>query len=109
MLPKENRLTHRKDFDNTFKGGKGLFSDILNIKFINNNLENSRFGIVVSNKISKKAVIRNKIKRQIREVIHRNLTEINNGLDIMIICKPEISKKDFQEIEQTIIQLFKKI
>ena len=108
MLPKKNRLTHRKDFDNTFKDGKGAFSDTLGIKFIKNNLENSRFGIVVSNKISKKAVTRNKIKRQIREAIHKNITEIKKGLDIMIICRPGIDKKGFQEIEQAIIQIFKK-
>jgi ribonuclease P protein component len=109
MLPKENRLTHRKDFDNTFKDGAGSFSNTLGIKFIKNNLKESRFGIVVSNKISKKAVTRNKIKRQIREIIHKNINEIKKGLDIMIICRPEIDKKDFSEIEKTLIQLFKKI
>lgn len=109
MLPKENRLTHRKDFDNTFKKGKGAFSDILGIKFIENNLEESRFGIVVSNKISKKAVIRNKIKRQLREIIHQNLDEIKNRSDVVIICRPGIEKKEFQEIEQTILKTFKKI
>ncbi|MBT4277379.1 ribonuclease P protein component [Candidatus Falkowbacteria bacterium] len=109
MLPKNNRLTHRKDFDNAFKVGQSFFSEVLGVKATENNLPDSRFGIVVSTKISKKAVARNKIKRQIREVIHKNLDKIKKGLDVVIICRPGIEKKEFQEIEQAILKAFQKI
>ncbi|NCF75381.1 MAG: ribonuclease P protein component [Xanthomonadaceae bacterium] len=108
MLLKKNRLQHRKDFDNAFKSSKGVFAKIIGIKFVVNNLENSRFGIIISNKISKKAVIRNKIKRQIREIIRLNLDNIKKGFDIVIITRIGIVGKKYQEIEKNILEIFKK-
>lgn len=108
MLLKKNRLQYRKDFDNAFKFSKGVFTEIIGIKFIANNLENSRFGIIVSNKISKKAVVRNRIKRQVREIISLNLEDIKKGFDIVIITRIGIVEKKYQEIEKDILNIFKK-
>ena len=102
MLAKKHKLTKQKDFDNTFKNGKASFDSILGIKVINNDLPESRFGIMVSTKISKKAVDRNKIKRQIRSVIEKELDNIKQGKDIIIITLPAILNKTFQEIEKSI-------
>ncbi|MEA2088332.1 MAG: ribonuclease P protein component [Patescibacteria group bacterium] len=109
MLPKKERLQHRRDFDNAFKSSKGVFTKIVGIKFIANGLENSKFGIIVSNKISKKAVVRNRIKRQIREIIRLNLENIKKGFDIVIIIRIGIVGKKYQEIEKNILNIFKKI
>ncbi len=109
MLSKKNRLTHRKNFGKIFKKGQGNFSNIVGIKLMPNNLTDSRFGIIVSNKISKKAVERNKIRRQIREIIRLNLDKIKKGFDIAIICLPEIKKKKYKEIEKEILKIFKKM
>lgn len=109
MLPKNNRITHRKDFEKIFKEGKGFFTKVMGIKFINNSLEESRFGIIISNKISKKAVIRNKLKRQIREIIHADLEKIKTGIDVSIICQPGIEKLEYEEIKAEIIKILQKI
>ena len=69
MLPKTNRLTKKKDFENVFKKGKGIKGDFLILRFVGNKTKTCRFGIVVSKKISKKATVRNKIKRRIRAAI----------------------------------------
>ncbi|MFH1899674.1 MAG: ribonuclease P protein component [Patescibacteria group bacterium] len=78
------------------------------VRGLPNNLENSRFGIVISTKISKKAVVRNKSKRQIRAVIHKNLANIEKGFDIVILTKPAVTVTDFQKIEQTLVFLLTK-
>lgn len=109
MLPKENRLTDRKDFNKIFKQGKGFFAETIGVKSTLNGFNYSRFGITVSNKVSKKAVIRNKLRRQIREIIHKNLGKIKPGFDILIICQPGIEKKEFKEIESRIIKILTKI
>lgn len=102
MLKRENRLRKKKDFDAIFK--QGDFKKTSFIFFITkkNNLEYSRFGIIVNKKVSKKAVIRNKIKRRIREIIRKKENEMTKGLDVIIMPYKEIKTKLFQEIEQEI-------
>ena len=109
MLNKNNRLTCRHDFERVFKTGQGMFCEIMGIKTAPNQLNVSRFGIVVSAKISKKAVERNKIRRRIREVIKKHLPDIKSGYDIVIIARQKILNKKFQEIEKNIISGFKKL
>ncbi len=109
MLKKIHRLTKDKDFDNVFKNGRSGYDKILGIKAIVSQQANSRFGIVVSAKISKKAVERNKIKRQIREIIRARLDKIKSGYDIMIISLPDILGKNYQEIEESISRHFKRL
>ncbi|MDI6591513.1 MAG: ribonuclease P protein component [Patescibacteria group bacterium] len=110
MLPKPNRLTKKKDFERVFKKGKGFKEDFLILKFVPNNLNRNRIGIVVSLKISKKATLRNRIKRQIRELVRLRLSKLITlpGKDIVLIALPGLETKDFWEIEGTINKLFEK-
>ena len=102
MLPKKFRLTKEKDFEHTFKKGRGFFVQELGIKCVKNNLTHPRVGIVVSNKISKKAVERNKIKRRLRQAIQECLPSVKNPIDILIITRPFITTLDYREIEKRV-------
>lgn len=108
MLPRENRLKKKKDFEKVFKEGKGFKEDFLILKFILNNLKQSRFGIIVSQKISKKATIRNKIKRRLRALLGFKLAEIKKRVDLVLVVLPGFETKDFWEIEKIMNKLFKK-
>jgi len=65
MLPKQNRLKKKKDCDSVIKQGRHNADRFLVLKIQRNSLEQSRIGFVVSKKISKKAVERNRIKRRL--------------------------------------------
>lgn len=109
MLPKVNRLKKNKDFERVFKKGRLLKEDFLILKTIPNDLKNSRFGFIVSQKVSKKAVLRNKIKRWLRVAVLSQLKKgdkIQKPADIVIIVKPGTDIKNFQEIEQAINKIF---
>jgi len=108
MLPKKNRLKKKKDFERVFKTGKGHKEDFLFLKIVENNLKISRFGFVVSKKFSKKALIRNRIKRQLRELVKLKLSKIKKGIDGVILVIPDLRDKDFLELEEIINKLFKK-
>ncbi len=108
MLSKQFRLTKEKDFENAFKKGASFFTKILGIKYIKNNLDDSRFGIIVGKKISKKATARNKIKRQIREILRLHVSQIKNGYDIIIITRDSILDSDYDKIEKNIEYAFEK-
>jgi len=106
MLPKINRLKKNKEFERVFKKGKGFKEGLLILKLAPNELEQARFGIVVSQKVSKKAVIRNKIKRRISELVKSRLAQIEKGIDVILIAVPGLGLADFQEIEKILNKLF---
>ena len=108
MLPKRNRLKKEKDFERVFKKGKGLEEGFLFIKVAKNDLEMSRFGFVVSEKVSKKATLRNKVKRKLRELTRARLSRIKIGLDVALVARPGIEQKNSQEIGNMMDRLFKK-
>lgn len=108
MLANANRLKKKKDFDQVFKKSKGFKEDFLFLKLVRNNLKTTRFGFVVSQKVSKKAFLRNKIKRRLRELVKKNLNEIKKGFDVVIIVGRGLKDKDFDETERIINKLFKK-
>jgi len=79
--------------------------DFLYIKYKPNSLGKNRFRIIVSLKVSKKAVIRNKIKRRIREILRQ--FDVKQGYDIVVITNKEIIGKSFQEIKKRISQIIR--
>jgi len=104
MLALKNRLKKKKDFDLIFKQGQSFKQGRLYFKFKHNKLESNRFGFIVSKKFSKKAVERNKIKRQIREIVRSKKNKIKLPLDIIITVMPGAD-----DLEKTIDKAFKKI
>ncbi len=108
MLARENRIKKKKDFERVLKKGKGFKEDFLVLKFISNNLRQSRFGIIISRKISKKAVIRNKIKRRLKALFRFKLAKTKRGIDIVLVVLPGCESKNFWEMERTINKLFRK-
>ena len=72
MIKKENRLNKKKDIENVFKNGKSFYSDSIGIKILKNSLLKNRFCIIISAKISKKSVDRQKIRRRIKYIILTN-------------------------------------
>ena len=108
MLTKINRLKKEKDFEKIFKKGKSFKNSFLILRIVPNNLEESRFGFIVSQKVSKKAVLRNKVKRRLRDIIQKNITEIKKGKDVALIVLPGLEKKSFLETKEILETLLKK-
>jgi ribonuclease P protein component len=106
VLSKENRLKNKKDFDNVFKKGRRVKGDFLFLKILENNLDASRFAFVVGLKISKKAVIRNKIKRRLRYIVREKFSDIRKGIDVMIITLPGIENQDFKTMKNSLNSAF---
>jgi ribonuclease P protein component len=105
MLKKENRISKKKDFDRAFKAGQSFYGKIIGLKVVVNDLKYSRFGIIISAKVSKKAVERNRIRRIIREEIKELIQKINSGKDFVFIIKSEAKKLNSKEIRLIINNL----
>lgn len=109
MLAFKNRLTKEKDFKKLAQKGKVISRQGFFIKILPNNLEYSRFGIIVSNKISKKATIRNRLKRQIRSLIRSSLNSFKPSFDVVVIVQPGIIKKNYKELAEAFLIAIKKL
>jgi ribonuclease P protein component len=106
MLSLKNRLKKKKEFERVFKRGKGLKEDFLVLKLVKNNLPQSRFGFIVGTKVSKRATLRNKLKRRLRELIRMKMEEIKTGYDIILIAQPGLEDRDFWELEEITNKIF---
>lgn len=87
MLPKKFRLHADNDIKRLVRGGKTFFLPQLTLKYQVNDQKALRLGFVVSTKVDKKAVIRNKVKRRMREALRAELDNIKNGNDLLFIAK----------------------
>lgn len=93
MLPYKNRLIKRKDFEAVYKYGRFFSSGGISLKVKENNLADSRIGFSVGIKFSKKAVARNRLKRQLREIFKTNLARIKQRLDIVVMIQKDKKEK----------------
>lgn len=107
MLAKKYRLPIHKIYK---LRGRIFGNNYFSVKIIKNNLAFSRFGVVVGAKISKKAVVRNKLRRLIFNTIKENYKNFSKtGLDMLIIAKPPVSNLSKQEIKNNILDFLKNV
>lgn len=109
MLAPSLRLTKKADFDRVWKQGQSFFLKELGVKKSLNGLPNSRFGFVVSTKVSKLAVTRNLLKRRLRSIIAENVELILPGLDIVVFVRPGAPKLNFDELRGLLENIFIKL
>jgi len=111
MLPAKNRLTRRGDFSNTYRKGKAFYGENIAIKTAKNSLPETRIGFSVGKKFSKKAVLRNKARRKLREAVHFHLKQFKPGFDIVVFLKKRgimTEKEGLSEAKEDIIKILKK-
>lgn len=110
MAVKEQRLKKNNDFNAVFKAGKGMKEGFLFLKVAANNLGRFRFGFIVSRKISKRAVVRNKIRRRLKALAAKKNKESGpKGKDIVLVALPGIEKNSFSEISRAFNKLWEKV
>lgn len=103
MLSRVNRLLSDRDFIKVKTNGKVFQSDSFGLAYLQRNDSlPSRFGFVVSNKISKKATVRNKIKRELREAVRKITQEIKEEFDIIFLVKQKMTFLKKDEIEKEV-------
>ncbi len=101
-MRKEERLTRSSQFAAVFKEGKYWANDFMVIKAKSNGLEQSRFGFVTSKKVGN-AVIRNRVRRLLREAVRLN--PVKSGWDIVIIARKEAAGKNYHQVETKLLKL----
>ena len=103
-----NRIKSNQEFGVAVKKGQTLKSSSYVIHYLKNDLSICRVGISVSTKIGN-AVVRNRIKRQIRAMCDSMIEYNDHAFDIVIIVRKDFLTKDFLTNSQELKKLFEKI
>lgn len=113
-LPSKNRLKRRSDFQTVYRKGIRRSSRYFTLKAfpVNTNslteFGETKIAISISRKVSKKAVVRNRIKRQIRAVFRCLLPKISSPWLILIVVKAEAKECKYEhflrELEKLLIK-----
>lgn len=111
MLKKQNRLVTKFEFNIARKYGKSYSAQLFHIYYLEprNYRGTTKIGLVVSNKLCKTAVGRNRLKRLFREALRRNFDKINDNLWIVIHPKFVSLNKSYEEIYTDITKTLQKI
>ena len=93
-----------------YGNGKAVRSQLFTIKYVpNTHRKHPRFSVVVSKKVIKSAVGRNRIRRRIYEYVRTHLDQLVNVHDVVIICtSAELRTLPYAQIQEQLDQLFEK-
>lgn len=105
-MKKKEIIKKSNDYTKIINKNNKIKNKYYSIFYIKSN--DTLFGISIPKKTAK-AVIRNKIKRQIKNIIDNNKIHIQNNYNYVIIVKKEILLLSYQEKEKELITLFDKI
>jgi ribonuclease P protein component len=112
-LPKQYRLTRTGEFSKVYQQGRQASTRHLVVKVLEmpEQLSEScsRFGITISQKVSKRAVVRNRLKRQVRAAIQSLLPRLKSRLWIVIVMRSPAIECDYGQFLRELEQLFLKL
>lgn len=106
MLSKKYRFHSRGGVKYTYSHGKTIRSPKLSLVYNENTRGFQRFAVVVSKKIAKSAVVRNRIRRRVYEAIRYELPDFNKKQDnIFVVYNKDIGTMDFIELRSLVNSL----
>ncbi len=108
MIARAYRLRAAADFNKTYQRGRSTNADVLYIRSYQSHLAVSRVAVVASKKVSKRAVVRNRCKRRVVEVVRKDWPNIKPGYNFIITIKQDVSRIPSSEVETTIVDCLRR-
>jgi ribonuclease P protein component len=108
--PKTTSLSRQSDFSSIYKRGKRHRSRLLTavVAAAPDGQDVIRVAFVVSKKVAKQAVRRNRIKRRLREAFRLQLSSAAPVMDFILIAQPEAAKADYAHLHATVGDLMRR-
>lgn len=107
-MQRKLRLRNRRDFSYIYRSGKSFANQQL-ILYWNRQLkaEPIRLGVSASKKIGN-AVVRNRMRRKMKEIVRLHIDHIKPQLDLIIIVRKPAVTMSYQQLERSVQHLLKK-
>jgi ribonuclease P protein component len=104
-LTKDERLHKSREFDEIFRNGERYQTENFWVIVHPNQLERRRLGLVVGKKIGK-AVVRNRIKRLVREFFRLNRSQFPKSVDLLFVAKRRLEKASYSTVYDELKVIF---
>jgi ribonuclease P protein component len=106
-VKRRQRLVKSRDFEATLRSGRRASSAYLALFLSDNGLGRTRVGLAVSRKLGN-AVVRNTIKRRLREAVGPLVTTAPAGRDVVIVARTRAVDAEFAQLRQELEMLWAK-
>ena len=112
-MQRRNRLSRSRDFDAVYRQGKSVSTRFLVLYWFprEDGGDEPRLGLAVP-KAGGSAVVRNKVKRQLREAWRALLPQVKDGQDYVLIARPGLSEaveeRGFEWLEERVVEVLQK-
>ncbi len=106
MLPRPNRLRRRQDFQTAYRRGRSWAHRLLALHALPRG-EAARVGITVSKKVGG-AVVRNRVRRRLREAVRLRLPSWRRGVDLVVVARSAAAEASFEELGAALDEVAKR-
>ncbi len=100
---KENHLFRR-----AYNRGKTAADSRLALYIRGNGRRENRLGFTVSTKLGR-AVVRNKVRRRLREIYRLNEDKLRGGCDVVVVARVRAASSDYHQLEKAFLRLADKL
>ena len=107
MLKKVNRLKKRYQFSYVYKAGQHFSGKAMVLYATTSKTKDIKVGFAVTKKIGK-ATRRNLVRRRLREIVKKQLPNLKQNYNIIVVAKEGITDFDFAYLESEFVGLVKK-
>jgi ribonuclease P protein component len=98
-------LRKNSEFTTVYTQGRTWAGALIVLKALPNDLEWNRYGIVAGKRVGK-AVVRNRVKRQLREVVRS--TPTRQGWDIVLIARARAASASYSELDVAVNRVLRR-
>ena len=106
MLSKKYRFHSRGGVRYVYQKGKTIRKSKMSLVFVGNTRKFTRIAVVVSKKVIKSAVGRNRVRRRIYEALRRNIEYIPKEMDyVFVVFSSDVATMPFCELEKMLGEL----
>lgn len=101
-MRRQQRLRKTKDFDSVYRKGRASANQLVALRLLRNHLPYNRYGFSVGKRLGK-AVVRNRVRRRLREGVHS--LPIQPGWDVVISARRPAAAVNYHELRDAVAGL----
>lgn len=111
-MQKEHRLAKREDFNKVYRHGTSVANRQFVLYYKKRLAQDGegapfRMGVSVSKKLGN-AVVRNRLRRVMKEVVRLHASQVEEGYDFIMIARKPVADMDYGEIEKCMLHALKR-
>ncbi len=106
-FPRNEHLTRKRDFVQAYDEGEKWVGESFLCFVVRRTGQGRKMGCAVSYKVGN-AVVRNRVKRYIREVYRKHRAELLDDIHLVIVARPAGARLSYPQCEESLRQLFQK-